>query len=112
MEKLLKIYDETCEVCKEMSAVDKKIADENQMEFVTFSLEEIAAMSGRSNIRGYVTHYHVDEEGMIDIPVYLILDEDDNIKGSSVAQSAGELENLILSWEQYKSRMSSASGTE
>ena len=111
MEKLLKIYDETCDVCKEMSAVDKQIADEKKMTFVTHTLDEVAAMSGRSKLRGYVTHYHVDDDGMIDIPVYLILDEDDNIKGSSIVKSAQELENLILSWEQYKSRMSSASET-
>ena len=36
---LIKIYDTTCEICKELAGGDKEIADEFGLEFVRSNLE-------------------------------------------------------------------------
>lgn len=112
MEKLLKIYAEDCPICQELEKSDRKLASVHNMEFVQMSLNEVAELPENDILRGYVIHYHVDGEGMVDIPLYLILDENFNIKSSGSIKEPEQITNLINSWELYKSQMSSVSRTE
>ena len=112
MEKLLKVYADDCPICKELAKSDKKLASVHNMEFEQMSLDEVAGLPEENNLRGYVIHYHVDDTGMVDIPLYLILDRENRIKSSGSIKEPEQITNLINSWELYKSQMSSVSETE
>ena len=97
---LIKIYDKTCEVCSMLAGIDEEIADDNGMFFRQLTLEECA--KNKSHIRDYVVDVYVNpNEGMIDIPIYLISNQLGQIQASGVIKTAQELTNLISSYQKW-----------
>jgi len=97
--KLLKIAAAGCPVCDALSEIDVAIAKEYGLEFECIDLEVFAATPG--NVRDYVISYHVNpKDGMVDVPIYIIVDGD-MAKGSSLVKEEFELQNLLSSWEQF-----------
>ena len=102
---LIKIYDKTCDVCALLAGIDEEIADEYGMFFRQFTIEELAASKG--NIRDYVVSVYVTpNDGMINVPIYLIETTQGKIQASGEIKTAEELINLIEAhkkWELSKS---------
>ena len=97
--KLLKISDADCPVCAALAEVDVALASEYNLEFECVDLEVFAKTQGE--IRDYVVNYHVvPNNGSIDIPVYVICDED-AAQASSVIRDEAELNNLLSAWDLY-----------
>jgi hypothetical protein len=101
MQKLIKVYASDCEVCKSLEGRDQKLAEDAGYEFDAFSLE---SMSGKTdNLSLYVINYHVDEEGMVEVPIYLIVTGPTaRIQASTVAKDIEDVRGLITAWEQYQ----------
>ena len=105
---LIKIYDKTCEVCSMLAGIDEEIADDNGMFFRQLTLEECA--KNPSRIRDYVVNVYVNpNEGMIDIPIYLIAVEQGKIQASGVIKTAQELKNLIASHQKWVTSQNASS---
>jgi len=97
--KLLKIAAAGCPVCDALSEIDVAVAKDHGLEFEAIDLEVFAASQG--NVRDYVVMYHVNpEDGMIDVPIYVIVDGD-MAKASSLVKEESELQNLLFAWEHY-----------
>ncbi len=110
-ETLIKISDDDCPICFELAKKDGSIAREKKMEFEVIRLQHLAPQNGTgSPIYEYVKSVYVADDGMVDLPVYLVVDGP-LIKASGVIKNAEELTNLIESWELYKSAQSSGSAT-
>ena len=108
--KLLKISSSDCPVCASLAEIDVIIAREHGLDFECMDLEDFAATTG--NVRDYVVSYHVNpNDGMIDIPIYVIADGD-MAKASALIKDEDELNNLLYAWDLYNKSMSSASTTE
>ena len=99
--KLYKIYAEDCAVCATLGSSAKKLADENGFDYLEIELEELTL--NNTPITQYVISYHVDEERMVDIPIYLILTDDLEIQGSAVVKNLEEVGNLIEAWKKWDS---------
>ena len=101
MAKLIKVYASDCEVCQSLKDRDQQLAEKSGYEFDAFALE---SMSGKTdNLSLYVINYHVDEEGMVEVPIYIITDGPTNrIQASTVAKDIEDVRALITAWEQYK----------
>ena len=101
MIKLVKISAYDCDICNALAEVDDAIAKENNMEIQVIPLEVLSQMDEGNNIRDYVVSYYVNaDDGAIDVPIYLIV-QDNDIKASSVVGEEAELHNLLYAWERY-----------
>lgn len=101
MMKLYKIYADDCEVCSKLGDSAKELADEHGFEYRELELAEIALNS--TPLTQYVINYHVDEERMVEIPIYLILTDELEIQGSSVVKNLDEVKGLIEAWKKWDS---------
>jgi Zn ribbon nucleic-acid-binding protein len=97
--KLLKIASADCPVCESLAEIDLVVAKENNLEFECIDLDLFAQTQG--SVRDYVVSYHVNaEDGMIDIPIYVIVDGD-SAKASSIIKDEADLTNLLAAWALY-----------
>ncbi len=109
---LIKIYDTTCEICKLLAGRDKEIAEGFGLEFNQIELGELAALPEGDPFRDYVVQTYVTpNNGMIDIPVYVLIN-DGSIQASGSVMTLQQLSNLIESWETWLKLQSSESETE
>ena len=99
--KLTKIYADDCEVCRTLGDKAKSLADDNQFEYEELELIELSNRD--TPMRSYIVSYHIDKDGMVDIPIYVITNEQGMIQGSSVVKSLEEVENLIGAWKKWES---------
>ncbi len=97
--KLCKIHANDCEVCATLGSSAKTLADENKFGYFEIELSELALND--SSLTQYIINYHVDEEGMVDVPIYLILTEEYEIQGSAVVKTLEEVKNLIEAWKKW-----------
>lgn len=108
---LIKVYDTTCDICKELSGSDEALADERGFDFAEIELGEVAIMPKEDPFRSYVVNVHVSpEDGMIDVPIYVIVNQG-AIQASGLVKTLEELKNIIDSWEVWLKSQSSESQT-
>ena len=99
---LVKIYDETCDVCSMLAGLDEQMAEDNGFSFRKITLGECS--STPDDLRDYVVNVYVNpNDGQIDIPVYLLVAKDGAIQASGVVQTIEELKNLITSHQLWAS---------
>ena len=99
---LTKIHSNDCDVCVSIGSRARALADENGFHYEEVQLEHFA--SSISPLRDYVIDYYVTpNNGMIDLPIYLISTDQGEIQGSSVVQNLEEVSNLIYSWSKWAS---------
>ena len=111
MEKLLKVEAHDCPICQSLSEIDGEVAEKANLTLEVISLEDLADLPVGDSVRDYVVYFHVNPaDGMIDVPVYLVVNEN-GPQASGVIKDQEELENLIEAWEAYKSRLSAESQT-
>ena len=107
--KLLKIASADCPVCESLAEIDLAVAKENNLEFESIDLDLFAQTQG--SVRDYVVSYHVNaQDGMIDIPIYVIVDGD-SAKASATIKDESDLNNLLAAWALYN-KSKSAEPTE
>ena len=100
--KLTKIHSNDCAVCVSIGSQARALADENGFDYEEIQLEFLA--SDISAMRDYVVNYYVTpNDGMIDLPIYLLSTEDGNVQASSVVKDLEEVSNLIFSWNKWAS---------
>ncbi len=100
--KLTKIYADDCEVCQAIGDRAEPLATGFDFEYAEVELMEVAAKPG--DFRDYIVNYHVDPTtGMIDLPIYVITTDKDEIQGSGRVTNLEEVSNLILSWQKWAS---------
>lgn len=97
---LIKVYDDTCHICKELSGGDKDLALSKDFSFEEVEMSDLAIWPEQDPFRSYVVHYHVADDGMIDLPVYVVVNKG-AIQASSVVKTLEEITNLIESWEVW-----------
>ena len=100
MNKLIKVSAHDCTICNQLSYHDVSIAEDSQMEFEVVELEDLAKAEG-TDVYNYVSGYHLEGDGSIVVPIYLILDED-KIQASGAVKEHAELRNLIDAWKTWK----------
>ena len=105
---LIKIHDTTCEICKELAGGDIEIAYEFGLEFEEIELGDLSADPFKDYI---VNMYVIPNDGMIDVPIYVIIN-DGAIQASGIVKSLQEITNLVQSWETWLKLQSSDSETE
>ena len=103
MQKLIKVYASDCEVCKSLEGRDQALAESRGYEFDAFALE---SLSGKTdNLSLYVINYHVDKEGMVDVPIYLIVTGPTaRIQASTIAKDIEDVRALFTAWEQWQTQ--------
>jgi len=98
---LTKIYADDCHVCQQLGDKAKALAEEAGFAYGEVELSVLA--SNPSPIRDYVSSYHLDKDGMVDIPIYVITTPQGLIQGSSVVKTLDEVANLIQAWKRWES---------
>lgn len=99
--KLTKIHAEDCEVCLTLGDSAKGIANTVGFDYDEIELDYLA--NNPSQIRDYVVGYHLDEQGMVEVPIYIITTSEGDIQGSSVVKDIKEVDNLIGAWKKWES---------
>ena len=99
---LIKVYDKTCDVCQMLAGIDEQIAEDSDLFFRQSTLAEVA--KNPSSHRDYIIQHYVDpEDGMVDIPLYLITSSQGEVQASGVVKTVEELKNLIEAWQKWDS---------
>jgi hypothetical protein len=102
---LTKLFDPTCDVCRMLDGLDDQIAEDNGFTFRKLTLKECAETP--DHIRDYVVPMYVEpNDGVIDIPIYLISTSQGAIQASGVIKTIEELINLIEAWQKWDSSRS------
>jgi hypothetical protein len=108
MTTLIKIYDKTCDVCLQLEGLDTAYAEEEGLSFKSYTLEELATLD--SAVRDYVVSYYVvPNNGMIDVPIYLIESDLGHVQASGVVTEFEEIRNLTTAWKQWASSQNAKS---
>ena len=100
MVKLIKVSAHDCEICKQLAYHDVSIAEDKQMPIEVIELGDLAQAKG-TPVYNYVVNYHLEGDGSIVVPVYLIMDGDD-IQASGQVKDHDELRNLVEAWTTWK----------
>ena len=101
MDKFTKVYASDCEVCQKLKDRDEQLVRSLGYDFEARSLESMSGATDR--IAQYVVNYHVDEEGMVEVPIYLITSGPMNrIQASNVAKDIEDVRALHTAWTQYQ----------
>jgi len=104
--KLLKVLASDCPVCASLSPKDEELAKQYGHKYIEQDYLDLAQST--SLVRDYVVHYHVlPNDGIIDIPIYVITDREDRVMASAVVKTTEDLEQLLQSWERYLKSVSS-----
>jgi len=99
---LFKVYDKTCDVCALLAGIDEEIAQSEGFFFRQQTLEDLAR--NPSHVRDYVKNVHVDAaDGMVDLPIYVLITPRGEIQADGVVKSVEELVNLITAWKTWAS---------
>ncbi len=99
---LLKIYDKTCDICALLAGIDEEIAQSEGFFFRQVTLEDLA--KSPSPIRGYIKSVYADaNDGMVDLPIYMLLTPQGQLQAEGVVKSVEELTNLITAWKTWAS---------
>ena len=98
--KLTKIHSDDCEVCMNLGDSASALAEQNGFQYDKVDLGYLA--QNQSQLRDYVVGVYVaPNDGMVDLPIYVISTEDGNIQGSSIVSTLEEVENLIFAWKSW-----------
>ena len=100
MIKLIKVSAHDCVICAQLAYHDVSIAEDEQMPLEVVELGDLAQEEG-TPIYDYVVNYHLEGDGSIVVPVYLIMDED-KVQASGTIKEHTELKNLIDAWKTWK----------
>ena len=99
---LIKVYDKTCDVCQMLAGIDEQIAEDNDLFFRQATLEEVA--KNPSSHRDYIIANYVNpEDGMVDIPIYLVTSTQGEVLASGIVKTVEELTNLIEALRTWES---------
>jgi hypothetical protein len=96
---LLKIYDPTCTICSMLAGIDEEIALEESFFFRKQTLDDVAR--NPSTVRDRIKDAYVQDDGMVDLPIYMICSTQGEVKADGVVQNAQELRNLISAFRQW-----------
>ena len=99
MVKLIKISAHDCPICAELATVDIEVAQDYGMPVEVKELSDLAQENGA--LRDYVVGYHLDGEGAVIVPIYVIMDGLD-CQASGEVKEEEELRNLINAWQTWK----------
>ena len=98
--KLTKIHSDDCEVCMSLGDSASALAEENGFQYDKVDLSDLA--QNNSPLRDYVVGVYVTpNDGMVDLPIYVLTTETGEIQGSSVVSTLKEVENLIFAWNKW-----------
>ncbi len=100
MNKLVKVSAHDCVICAQLAYHDVSIAEDNQMPIEVIELSDLAQAEG-TPVYDYVVNYHLEGDGSIVVPVYMIMD-DDKVQASGAIKEHAELSNLINAWKTWK----------
>ena len=100
MNKLIKVSAHDCVICQQLAHHDVSIAEDEQLMFEVIELEDLAKAEG-TEVYNYVCGYHLEGDGSIVVPIYLIMD-DDKVQASGAVKEHAELSNLINAWKTWK----------
>ena len=100
MIKLIKVSAHDCTICAQLAYHDVSIAEDERMLMEVVELSDLAEAVG-SPVHNYVVSYHLEGDGSITVPIYMIMDGD-KIQASSEVKDHTELSNLIDAWKTWK----------
>ncbi len=100
MNKLVKVSAHDCAICNELSYHDVSIAEDEQMPFEVVELGDLAQAVG-TPVYNYIVNYHLEGDGSIVVPIYLVMDGD-SVQASGAVKEHEELSNLIQAWKTWK----------
>jgi thiol-disulfide isomerase/thioredoxin len=75
---VIKVWDTDCPVCHSMRPVEEDAQREFGTEFIPMDLE-FAAL--HPTLFPYISNNIVDENGDVELPIYLFIDDNDNVIG-------------------------------
>jgi len=100
MNKLVKVSAHDCVICAQLSYHDVSIAEDEQMPIEVIELSDLAVAEG-TPVYDYVVNFHLEGDGSIVVPIYLIMD-DEKVQASGAVKEHEELTNLIGAWKTWK----------
>ena len=100
MNKLVKVSAHDCVICSQLAYHDISTAEDQQMPIEVIELEDLAQAEG-TPVYEYVVNYHLEGDGSIVVPIYLIMDGD-KVQASGAVKEHAELKNLIDAWKTWK----------
>ena len=95
--KLTKIYSEDCDVCAALGRVAEPQAIDRGWSYEELALSDVA--TNPSPIRDYVSAHHLDEEGMVSIPIYIFSEDSGEVLSSGVVSDEAELAGVFFTFD-------------
>lgn len=98
---LLKIYDPTCAICSMLAGIDEEVAVEENLHFRKVTLSDVA--KSPSPACTSIKESYVQDDGMVDLPIYMVISPQGEVQADGVVQTVEELKNLINAWKTWAS---------
>ena len=92
--KITKVYSPDCGICAQLGRLAEPQAIDRNWEYEELDLGDLAL--NPSPMRDYFSEHHVDNEGMVDLPVYVLSSTHGEILFSGVVQDEEQLSGLFF----------------
>lgn len=95
--KITKVYSPDCDVCTKLGRIAEPQAIDRGWEYEEVELGVVAI--NPSPRKNYLIKHHVDEDGMVDLPIYLFSNDQGQILSSGVVVDEEQMGGLMFTFD-------------
>jgi len=95
--KLTKVYSPDCDVCTKLGRIAEPQAIDRGWSYEEVALGDVAR--NPSPLRDYISKNHLDDEGMVDLPIYVFFNDRGQILSSGVVIDEEQMGGLMFTFD-------------
>lgn len=95
--KLTKVYSLDCDVCTKLGRIAEPQAIDRGWSYEEVELSEVA--KNPSPLKDYIIQNHLDDEGMVSIPIYLFSTDQGEILSSGVVLDETQIGGIMFTFD-------------
>lgn len=94
---ITKVYSPDCDICTKLGRIAEPQAIDRGWTYAEILLGDVAI--NPSTKRDYIVKNHLDDEGMVDLPIYLFSDDQGQILSSGVVIDEEQMGGLMFTFD-------------
>ena len=95
--KITKVYSPDCDICAKLGRIAEPQAIDRGWSYGEIELSDVAR--NPSVLRDYVSENHLDDEGMVDLPIYVFSKDEGQILSSGVVTDEEQMGGLMFTFD-------------
>lgn len=95
--KITKVYSPDCDVCTKLGRIAEPQAIDRGWSYDEIELGDVAR--NPSVLKDYVVKHHLDDEGMVDLPIYIFSNDEGQILSSGIVIDEEQMGGLMFTFD-------------